>query len=150
MSYRCKHFTIEELVSPIVFNDRGEQAWDLLDPRLLQMLDQLVDRFGAIIVNTWKSGGKFDLRGYRGRRDLPKDHFIRGRGKDTYSLDYDQHIHGRAADCTPLNTTVHKIRDYILNHQDEFPLIGGIELDVSWLHIDVRPRRNGKIVAFKP
>ena len=145
---KCRNFEIRELVSRKVFQDRGESAWQLFDPRLLAVIDRLVDKFGACVVNDWPFGGKMEYRGYRGRRDLPKSHFTRGAGQDTYSLDYDQHIHGRAIDCHFKKISVPEVRNYILANPQEFPEIKGIELDVSWLHIDVR--NSDKVMAFKP
>jgi len=49
--YKCDHFKIQELVSPGVYKDRGDKAWELLDDRLLMTLDKLRERYGPIIVN---------------------------------------------------------------------------------------------------
>lgn len=44
--YKTKHFTARELLPPSVFNDRGEKAWELLDPRALKVLDMWRDHVG--------------------------------------------------------------------------------------------------------
>ena len=128
---KCKHFRIEELVSPKVFKDRGQNAWKLLDPRLLVTIDALVDKFGPMIVNDWLCGGHFDQRGLRSFADYA------ALKKEGIWLTYGQHEAGRAIDCHFKNTTVKAVREYILAHPAEFPHIKGVEI-ASWLHIDVR------------
>ena len=39
--YTCRHFSMHELVPRNVYQQRGEQAWELLDERLLRALDHL-------------------------------------------------------------------------------------------------------------
>ena len=39
--YNCKYFAIHELIPPQVYRDRGEKAWELLDPDMLRTLDLL-------------------------------------------------------------------------------------------------------------
>ena len=45
-SYKAKKFTIEELVPEVVFNDRGQKAWQLIDNRLIANLDSLREQVG--------------------------------------------------------------------------------------------------------
>lgn len=133
MSYRPKHWIIQELVSPAVYQALGEKAWKQLDPRLLMVLDRLVDRFGPAICNNWHTGGKFDLRGLR--------HYVLDKAKclrEGIWVDFGQHEPGRAADLNFLKATVKQVREYILAHPDEFPEIRGVEIADGWLHIDVR------------
>jgi hypothetical protein len=123
--YTCKFFEIEELVHPQVFQDRGYKAWMLLDKGLLMAIDRLRERFGPMIINNWKFGGERKWSGLR-NPDCPD-----------YSQ-YSQHTFGRAFDILFTETSVDDVRRYILNHEDEFPEIGGVELNTSWLHIDGR------------
>ncbi len=99
MSYRCKYFDIRELVSPKVFADRGELAWQLLDPRLCVMLDKIHDKFGTTYCNTWHWGGRFDQRVLRNPVDIEQ------LKKEKIWLDYGQHESGRAADMPQLLDT---------------------------------------------
>ena len=59
MTYRCIHFSIKELVSPIVYNKWKEQAWMLFDKNVLQDLDTIRETYGSpIIINNWATGLK--------------------------------------------------------------------------------------------
>ena len=135
--YKCDHFKIQELVSPGVYKDRGDKAWELLDDRLLMTLDKLRERYGPIIVNNWANGGDRQWSGFR----TP--------GSPFYSK-YSQHSFGRAADCLFSRTTAGIVRqDILLKPFDSaFMLIGAIELGVSWLHFDVR--NCDRIKTFRP
>lgn len=123
--YRCKNFSIEELVPQYVYLQRSENAWELLDEQLLRAIDRLRDRFGRMKINDWKWGGERQWSGLR----TPESPF--------YSL-YSQHTYGQAFDILPLDAEVDEVRGYILEHPEEFPEIGGIELGVNWLHVDGR------------
>ena len=56
--YKCKHFKIQELVSPIVYSQWGDKAWMFFDEDFLKDLDTIREHWGrAIIVNNWANGG---------------------------------------------------------------------------------------------
>jgi len=135
--YKCEHFIIEELVPPKVYDDRGHKAWELMDERMLITLDNLRDRYGSMTINNWKWGGDRQWSGLR-TPDSP------------YYSPYSQHTFGRAADCIFKDVTAEEVRQDILNNRDhdDFELIESIELDVSWLHFDVR--NCNRIKAFSP
>jgi hypothetical protein len=126
--YRCKHFKIEELVPRHVHEDRGNKAWYLLDTRSLQTLDALRDQFGSLTVNNWCWGGNRQWSGLRTEAS-------------PYGSQYSQHRFGRAFDCISATVTAETMRQYIMSHPEEFPLITAIEVGVSWLHFDVRGSR---------
>lgn len=125
--YKCKHFSIHELVPPNVFNDRKEKAWELLDERLLITLDKLRERYGSITVNNYYWGKEREWSGLR-TPDSP------------YYSPFSQHTFGRAADCLFANKSAEEVRQEILASPSDpdFELIGSVELGVSWLHFDVR------------
>lgn len=57
--YKCKHFKIQELVSPIVYNQWGDKAWMFFDEDVLQDLDTIRETYGSpIIINNWATGLK--------------------------------------------------------------------------------------------
>ena len=57
MIYRCIHFGIKELVSPIVYDKWKEQAWMFFDKNALQDLDTIRETYGSpIIINDWAKG----------------------------------------------------------------------------------------------
>jgi len=135
--YKCEHFIIEELVDPATHAKRGDRAWQLLDERMLETLDRLREKYGSMTVNNWKWGGDRKWSGLR-TKDSP------------WFSTYSQHSFGRAADCLFKETTAEQVRQDMLANPDEhtFELVGSIELDVSWLHFDVR--NCDRIFAFKP
>ena len=123
--YKCKKFSLKELVSKDVYNRFGEKAWEFFDDRILMTADQLREKFGKAIINDWEWGGKFDSRGFR----APSD-------KD--GAEFSAHRRGQALDMVFAKVTAAEIRRYILEHPQEFPYINALEKDVSWLHIDTR------------
>ncbi len=125
--YKCKHFSIHELVPPNVFNQRQEKAWELLDERLLISLDKLRERYGLITVNNYYWGKDREWSGLR-TSDSP------------YYSPFSQHTFGRAADCLFSNiSTEDVLQELLANPTDpDFEFIGSVELGVSWLHFDVR------------
>jgi hypothetical protein len=123
--YQCKYFKIQELVPPEVFEKRGYKSWELMDQKMLIVIDRLRDMFGPMIINNWHIGGERKWSGLR-TPDSP------------YYSPYSQHTFGRAFDIIFTEAGIDDVRRYILNHESEFPEIGGVELDTSWLHIDGR------------
>ena len=125
--YKCEHFSIHELVPSQVFHKRGEKAWELLDERLLISLDRLRSRYGQMTVNNYYWGKDREWSGLR-TPDSP------------YYSAFSQHSFGRAADCLFTGKSAEEVRqDILANPQDDdFKLIGSLELGVSWLHFDVR------------
>jgi len=120
-----KHFIIQELVPPPVYHERGDLAWELLDKRLLENLDSLRDQINEpITVNNWHLGGNRTQSG------------LRQYGMEYYRP-YSQHSFGRAADCI-CHTSADKLRDMIMQGQIVLPHNVTIEMDVDWLHMDVR------------
>ena len=123
--YKPKYFRVEELVPQHAFTDRGQAAIQLIDERVLITLDVLREKFGPITVNNWVWGGPRQWSGLRTQ-------------ESPFGTQYSQHRFGRAADCVFRDVTAEEVRQYILAAPDEFPHITFIELDVSWLHFDVR------------
>jgi hypothetical protein len=132
--YIPDHFDIKELTPPEMgtfIQKHGEAfAWAVLfDDRLLMTLDMLRSQFGSLVANNWASGKNCKYRGFR-----PPGCGVGAK--------YSQHRYGRAADLIPLDTAVWEIRKEILKHPDSprYQYIGAVEMNVHWLHIDVRGR----------
>jgi hypothetical protein len=134
-----RHFSIRELVSPAVYKRYGNDAWSMLDDRLIITLDAIRERFGATIVNDWAWGGSFRYRGLRAAVDYPE---LKRQG---IYLRNSYHNKGKAADMHFRSTSVTTARKYILSHPDEFPFVKGVEV-APWLHIDVR--NSDRVVVF--
>jgi len=138
--YKCQHFKIFELVDPEVFATRGEKAWELFDPTLLETLDAMRDYYfkkynAVMIINNWKWGGNRKWSGFR----------------TPISPDYSptsQHSHGRAVDFVLMDNKTKKyldsqmIRDEIKAKPNsfEFDDITCIEQfeGMGWIHVDTR------------
>ncbi len=134
--YICRHFNIKELVSQAVYADRGEKAWQLLDERALKTIDKLRDVFGSVTINDWQWGGENEYRGLR-------------ESSCTIGAKYSQHRFGRAFDCHFRNVSADSVREYILQHPLEFPFICSLEMNVTWLHFDVR-NYGPEVLKFNP
>jgi hypothetical protein len=125
VSYVSRHFVIQEYVPRSIYQKMGQTAWELLDDRLLMTDDALRDKFGPIIINNWHLNGDREWSGLR----TPESPF--------YSPT-SQHAHGRASDKLFKSVTSKEVRRYILDHPAEFPYIHGLELNVNWVHSDIR------------
>lgn len=139
MIYRPKHFKIFELVPPDIFQERGEAAWELFDPRLLITLDAIRDELGPVVVNDWMDGGQFKESGFRS-------------AKSTTGAHYSQHRFGRAADCK-LQVKPADARQYIVSNFDKFVHLTTMENTDStptWLHVDVRNNPGPQIRIVNP
>lgn len=138
--YICQYFKIYELVDPTIYKKRGERAWELFDPILLETLDAMREYFyhkynAVMIINTWKWGGNRKWSGFR-TPDSPQ-----------YSPT-SQHSHGRAVDFLLMDNKTKKyldtqmVRDEIIENQDsfEFDDITTIEdfKGMTWIHVDNR------------
>ena len=70
MVYKCKYFGIKELVSPVVYNKWGEQAWMFFKESTLRGLDIIRETYNSpIIINNWASGGSLKQCGLRSNLD---------------------------------------------------------------------------------
>lgn len=124
--YKCRWFKIQELVPPHVYEERGEKAWELLDERALISLDALRDMFGPLTCNDWHIGGGRKWSGLR-------------TAESPYYSPYSQHTMGRAFDVISGIHSAESMREKVLRHRKEkFSYITGLELNVTWLHFDVR------------
>lgn len=140
--YKCKNFTIEELVPPEYLRDIDyDTLWMLFDDRLLWTADRLRNRYGVAYINDYKWGGNSIESGLR---DF----------NTTTGAQFSSHKFGRALDPEFRDADVYSIRQDILdNPQDEdFKYITELELDISWLHFGTRNWDKEKygILTFKP
>ena len=137
--YKCKHFRIEELVTPEIFQKYGHLAWQFFDGDLLRDLDLLRDRFGTITINDWVWGGVYRDSGLRN---------FDYKGIFNRSL----HKHGKAFDLKFADHNPHYVRTLILNKPHMYKSITTIENNTpTWLHIDSRNiDNNDGIFTFNP
>lgn len=138
--YTCKYFKIEELVPQDEFEsykDNQKILWWEFDRDILYIADRLRDDYGPLIINDWVWGGNNHYRGFR-----PPNSDV-GAARS-------QHKFGRAVDLIPKHVHPDKIREDIINHKHPYmDKIKAIEMDISWLHIDVRNNK-GQLQKFYP
>lgn len=138
-SYIPQFFIVQELVPPAIYHARGGVALELIDANLLITIDKLRQRYGRMIINNWHCGGEREWSGLR----TPGSPFYRQNS---------MHSYGKAVDIVPIDNSVDEIRGDIIrlyntSKGDDFKHIHGIELGVSWLHIDTRNRAD--LLQFK-
>ena len=134
MIYKCKYFKIEELVPKSLFKQYEKETWKLwalFDDRILREADRLREQYGRCYINNWLWGGKLNNCGYREQNS--------GVGSN-----FSQHCFGRALDLHFVDWDIEEIRHSVItdciSNPKKYP-IRGVELNVSWLHIDVRNRK---------
>lgn len=73
--YKCVHFGLKELVSPVVYNQWGDKAWMFFDEAVLKELDFIREEWKSpIIINNWYNGGSLKQCGLRSNLDqIPND-----------------------------------------------------------------------------
>lgn len=128
-SMLTKYFRAEELLPP------GYTDTSVLDSKLLLLIDQVRELLG--VPCTINAAG----RRYCGWR--PQD--------CTVGAKHSQHKLGKAADLHPVGMSANDAR--LLIHKAVsaglLPLLGSVELDVSWLHVACDARVNGKVRWFR-
>lgn len=140
MIYKPKHFGLQELVTPEIFQSSGERAWELLDPRMLMTSDQLREVFGYTTINDWHEGGQYHESGLRGFYS-------------TTGAKLSQHRFGRANDHKFRLATPQEVYEYVLKHPEKFPFLTTVEDIAStptWFHGDVRNNSTEGIRIVKP
>ena len=135
--YKCKYFSIKELVNSDLLKQIGETtAWKLFDERLLRYADVIREKYGACTVN---ANGLVDC----GLRDP----------QSATGAKYSMHKIGRALDlhirsielkCAgnkPAKIAAYnKVREQLMKD----PNFNGLnfENNISWLHIDTGNRES--------
>jgi len=154
MIYKPRHFALQELVCPHVFNMFGETAWQFFDDKLLMTLDLLRDQLGPIYVNNWDMSEEqrkqtkvplYDERGFRCihcslvREAIKKDR-----------LYVSPHMLGQGADFDVKDKNSSQVRLWIANNFVLLPFPVRLEKNVSWVHLDIRDAGKGKVYMFNP
>jgi hypothetical protein len=136
---KAEYFAIHELVPPKTYEARGEKAWQLIDPKLIYLIDALREEFGQATINNYKYGGNRQWSGLR-TSDSP------------YYSAYSQHSFGRAADILFKDHTADEVRKAMVENPDKWLAICPsvtLEDQVTWVHADVRNSYNC-ITLFNP
>jgi hypothetical protein len=128
-TYRCKYFKIEEIMCPELLKANGEElCWWMWNKYILWTVDVMRELYGvSALINNWKQGGQFSYRGAR-----PSTY--------TQTGPLDPHKFLIALDVNfgqiPASTVINDI--LTKPNQPEFQFISGLELGVTWNHLDVR------------
>ncbi len=143
--YICKHFKLQELVSPVVYKKYGSFAWNFFDDKTLQDLDLSRDFWGAaLIVNNWERGGGYTQSGLR----CNIDPLVKCKTVPYLSA----HCLGRAFDIKPLKLA--DCDDLYLCLQEnykKFQALSRLENIVktgTWVHFDSLIQRGRTITIF--
>ena len=150
MYYKPKHFTLQELVSPKVYEKEGEKSLRLLDAGLLTDLDIIREYADEpIIINDWSWGGNYTESG------------LRTVGDSYYSLT-SGHASGRAFDIKlarwlkgDYSKDADWLRGLIMDLKEAGKLKWLTELEMetdTWVHIGSRnnPPNHRSLFVFNP
>ena len=128
--YKPKYFKLEEFIPEIVHLRRGELAWELLDPKMVQTWDELREMRGhPISLNTWCYGGS------KQNQCLRTCTYYNGQNS------YSQHPLGKAGDG--LEKSYDSIKEQVefirtVKALGALKHLTGIEVGEEWLHLDTR------------
>ena len=127
-----KHFKAEELLP------KGVTDTTLLNAKLLQLIDEVRELLGVpCTINNYATGGDRQWCGLR-------------TDKCAIGAPHSQHKLGCAADLHPAGMSAEVARAKVKEAVAKGLLknLGGVELNVTWLHVDCRPRVNGNVLWF--
>jgi hypothetical protein len=135
---KSEYFEIHELIPELMYHQVKEEVlWRMIPTKLIETIDAIKYHFpnGTMMINNYEWGGDRHWSG------------LRLAGQPFYSST-SQHSYLKATDSVFNKYNVYDIRKYIIKNPHKFPHIGGLELNVSWLHTDIRDKPNGKVIAF--
>lgn len=140
--YKPKHYKIQELVCPHVYEKHGSKAWNFFHREFLQDLDRLRDLLGCpVIINDWHTGGSYSQSGLRCPLCATNEDFSMS-----------AHNLGGAVDIRTGVYFSKQISEKIISNYrlfKSFKRIENILHTPSWCHIDTRGHHEG-IVFFNP
>lgn len=145
MSYKCKYFKLNELVSPSVYAHFGIFAWKFLDENMLKDIDLLRELWGKpLIINNYAWGGTYKESGLR----CNTDSIVRTKKTPYLSA----HCLGRGFDIKPENIKdVPDLYKCIQLNFHKFKSISRLE-DINsaptWCHVDNFGDRKTEIEIF--
>jgi len=136
------HFYYHEFFSRGIWQSKNEiQLRKLVDERLIVIMEKIrISLNEPVYINNWKWNGNSQYRGFR-----PQSHS---------SVRYSQHKFGRGIDFHVRNLTADEVRQYILNHEQEYMDLGVTRMEdgrdaPTWVHLDLAWTGQGSIVMFR-
>lgn len=141
--YKCKYFSIKELVNPTLLKKIGEQvAWTTFDENLLKYADMIREKYGAITIN---ANGLTDcgLRDPQSTTGAKYSMHKIGRALDGHIVSIEKEA-GKIKDAEERKK--YKIKEYnkvreALMVDHKFDKLN-FETNISWLHFDTGNRAN--------
>lgn len=133
---KSKYFKIHELVPKSLFDKKGEACWRYIPVAIIESIDKLKERFpeGSMTINNYFWGGTRNWSGLR-TSDSP------------YFSATSMHSFMMAVDIVFSKYTPDEVRKDIMDNPKVYPYIKGLELEVDWVHLDVR--NEDELVTFK-
>lgn len=133
---KSKYFKIHELVPKALFKKKGEACWRYIPQTLIDSIDKLKERFpeGSMTINNYFWGGKREWSGLR----TPDSKWFSATSMHSFMM---------AVDIVFSKYTAEEVRKDIMDNPEVYPHIKGLELEVNWVHIDVR--NEDELVTFK-
>lgn len=141
--YKCKYFSIKELVNPTLLKKIGEQvAWTTFDENLLKYADMIREKYGAITIN---ANGLTDcgLRDPQSATGAKYSMHKIGRALDGHIVSIEKEA-GKIKDAEERKK--YKIKEY--NKVREALMVDrkfdklNFETNINWLHFDTGNRAN--------
>ena len=131
-----KYFKIQELVPRNIYLSFGmKRSWNFVNQRAFEGLYALRLYIGhPMIINNYHVRGDRQWCGFR-TPDSPY-----------YSVT-SQHTLANAYDIISPTITLEELQDFVKKNYKQFN-IGGLEVGISWLHVDWRYNLNGKLLIF--
>ena len=122
-----KYYYVHEFVPEHIYKEYGEKAWRFINAGLIETYDTLKERFpkGSITINNYFWGGDRHWSGLR----TPQS---------PYYSETSIHSLGGAGDSIFSDYTAEEVRQDIINNPEIYPHVKGIEMGISWLHVDTR------------
>ena len=115
----------------------GEKAWRYVPDDLIKAIDTLKERFpnGTISINNYVWGGSREWSGLR-------------TSESPYYSATSMHSFMMAVDMLFSAYEAADVRADIMKNPSSYPTIKGLELNISWVHIDIRNEEN--LITFTP
>ena len=145
MPIKATHFQLHELVCKHIYEKYGEQAWQFLDPRLIETIDWIRDTFNKPIeINNYEWNGDDKQSGLR----CNLCHLVKSK-TDKGIVYMSAHNEGQAVDFSVNGMSAGEVRRWLKQHEDHLPYPIRLEDGVSWVHLDCR-NTGQKVYIFKP
>ncbi len=149
-----KHFCIEEIVSPQLF-DRFKHKGDYFflsrfDIRLLSTMIFIRETLDAsVTINTWKWGGRFSQRGFRDTSTA----MVQNKSNKDIPW-FSAHVVSMGLDFDVKDMTANEVRQWLKDNAECLPHPIRLERKlngkyISWVHLDTcDDPRNPKVYEF--